>query len=166
MVTPAFLERAIARMRKSLRVTRVNGHARARRRRPEADPSKPPSAGYGNAAAPASGSRKRAGNRTANLYVILLSDGVWHRRKFRERNPHYRLARPCVYVGQTSLDPEKRFEQHKNGYKASPIVRKYGIHLVPGLYEHLNPVPSAEREEREERLALDLQRRGYAAWWN
>lgn len=100
-----------------------------------------------------------------NLYVILLRDEVWlRRRKFRERNPHYRLTRPCVYVGQTSLDPEERFKQHKSGYKASPIARKYGIHLVPKLYEHLNPVPASEREEREKRLAFDLRRKGYGVW--
>ena len=141
MVTPVFLERAIARVR------------RLRRRKRNAD-------------APASGSRKHAGNRTANLYVILLCDAVWRSQKFRKRNPHYRLRRPCVYVGQTSLDPEVRFKQHKSGYKASPIARKYGTHLVPHLYEHLNPVPAAEREEREKRLALSLKKRGYAVWSN
>lgn len=71
-----------------------------------------------------------------------------------------------MYVGQTSLDPEVRFKQHKSGYKASAIARKYGIHLVPCLYEHLNPVPAAEREKRERRLALHLKKRGYAVWWN
>lgn len=109
-----------------------------------------------------SGSRER----TTNLYVILLCDSVWSSRKFRERNPHYQAEKPCVYVGQTMLDPEERFEKHKNGNKASRIVRKYGIRLVPGLYEHVNPVPAAERVEREKRLALDLQGRGYGVWWN
>ena len=100
-----------------------------------------------------------------NLYVILLRDEVWlHRRKFRERNPDYRPNMPCVYVGQTSLDPEERFEQHKEGKKASRIARKYGVRLVPRLYEHLNPVPASEREEREKRLAHDLQLRGYGVW--
>ena len=109
-----------------------------------------------------SGSRERG----TNVYVILLCDEVWRRdRRFRKRNPDYRPNMPCVYVGQTSLDPEERFEKHKNGNKASRIVRKYGIRLVPELYEHLNPVSAAEREQ-EERLALDLQGRGYGVWWN
>ena len=33
-------------------------------------------------------------------------------------------------------------------------------------YEHLNPVPASEAEEREEELAIDLQKKGYAVWWN
>ncbi|MDE2974588.1 MAG: hypothetical protein OXU64_07710 [Gemmatimonadota bacterium] len=131
-----------------------------------------PEASPGNADPPASGSLKRAGNRTANLYVILLRDEVRRSRKFRKRNPHYRpsrirfLRKPCVYVGQTARDPEERFEQHKNGIKASRIARKYGVCLLPRLYEHLNPVPAADREEQERRLALHLQKRGYGVWWN
>lgn len=71
---------------------------------------------------PASGSRKRAGNRPVN--------------------------------------PEKRFEKHMaSGKLSSRIVRKYGVRLLPHLYEHLNPAPKAERKEREESLALDLQGR-------
>lgn len=33
-------------------------------------------------------------------------------------------------------------------------------------YEHLNPVPAAEAENREEDLATALQRKGYGVWWN
>lgn len=113
----------------------------------------------------------------ANLYVILLCDEVWLsnrklNRKFRDLNLHYRFGRirlfrkPCVYVGQTSRDPEERFQQHKNDDMASRIARKYGVGLVPPLYEHLNSVPAAEREKQEERLALELQGRGYGVWWN
>lgn len=69
-----------------------------------------------------------------------------------------------MYVGVTSHNPEERFKQHKSGYKASRRARKYGIRLLPRLYEHLNPVPAAERDEREERLALDLRTKGYGVW--
>lgn len=101
-----------------------------------------------------------------NLYVIRLDDAVLQERKFRERNPDYRPGKPCVYVGQTSLDPEKRFQQHQNGYKASWIARRYGKYLMRKRYEHLNPVPAAEAEDREEDLATALQRKGYGVWWN
>ena len=57
--------------------------------------------------------------RLKNLYVIRLDHAVLQKRKFRERNPHYRprlialFRKPCVYVGFTSHDPAVRFEQHK-----------------------------------------------------
>ena len=117
---------------------------------------------------PVSGHQGRA----SNLYVIRLDDAVLQKRKFRERNPHYRLRairlfrKPCVYVGQTWHDPEVRFQQHKDGDNASPIVRKYGMCLLRKKYEHLNPVPASEALEREEELAIDLQEKGYAVWWN
>lgn len=107
-----------------------------------------------------------------NLYVIRLDHAVWQVRKFRERNPHYRFRRfrlfrkPCVYVGQTWHDPGVRFQQHKDGYKASRIAKRYGKRLMRKRYEHLNPVLAAEAEDREEDLAVDLRRRGYGVWWN
>ena len=94
-----------------------------------------------------------------NLYVIRLDDAVLRKRKFRERNPGYQPGKPCVYGGQTSLDPDDRFQQHKDGDKASPIARKYGNYLMRKRYEHLNPVPAAEAEDREEDLAAALQRK-------
>lgn len=46
----------------------------------------------------------------------------------------------ALYVGETSLKPEKRFENHKAGYKASKWVKKYGVQLLPNLYDHLIPL--------------------------
>ena len=101
-----------------------------------------------------------------NLYVIRLDDAVLQERKFRERNPDYRPGKPCVYVGQTSLDPETRFQQHQDRYKASRIAIRYGKYLMKRKYKHLNPVPAAEAEDREEALAVALQRKGYGVWWH
>lgn len=104
--------------------------------------------------------------------MIRLDDAVLRHRKFRDRNPNYRRRRlglfgkPCVYVGQTWHDPEVRFQKHKNGDNAALFVRRYGQRLMKKKYEHLNPVPAAEAEDREEELAVDLQRRGYGVWWN
>ena len=110
---------------------------------------------------------------TKNLYVIRLGDSeggesILDHKKFMAKNPLYRCGsgKPCVYVGQTALDPKARFRQHKSGHKASPIAKKYGICLMEKKYEHLNPVPASEAEAREEALARRLQRKGYAVWWN
>lgn len=116
-----------------------------------------------------------AEERTKNLYVIRLGDSedgesILDHKKFMARNPHYRhrilFGKPCVYVGQTALDPEERFLQHKSGYKACRIAKKYGRHLMKKKYKRLNPVPASEAVEQERALALRLQRKGYAVWWN
>jgi len=46
-----------------------------------------------------------------------------------------------LYVGQTGLTPEERFQNHRDGYRANRYVRRYGQLLAPGLYEHRNSVP-------------------------
>jgi len=104
--------------------------------------------------------------RTSNLYVIRLDKAVMQRPRFSELNPgyRYRWSRPCVYVGVSALDPKDRFEQHKAGIKHSRTVKKYGRRLMPRLFDHLNPVPSAEAKDRERELAESLRRTGYGVW--
>lgn len=75
-----------------------------------------------------------------SVYVILLHD---------TRQPE----RWGLYVGQTSRDPDWRFDQHKAGYKASRSVRRFGVRLLPALVEHLNPMHQWESIELEAALA-------------
>lgn len=65
------------------------------------------------------------------------------------------------YVGMTGLTPEERFANHKAGIKAARIVRKYGVRLVPVLYEHLNPLTFEDAVRMEVQLAEDLRARGF-----
>lgn len=58
-----------------------------------------------------------------------------------------------LYVGQTSRDPDLRFDQHKAGYKASGAVRRFGVRLLPEVTEHLNPMRGWEALELEAALA-------------
>jgi hypothetical protein len=75
-----------------------------------------------------------------SVYVILLHDP--------------RRSEPWgVYVGQTSRDPDLRFDQHKAGYKASGAARRFGVRLLPDLVEHLNPMRRWEAAELEAALA-------------
>jgi hypothetical protein len=76
-------------------------------------------------------------------------------------NPKRDPAKPAVYVGMTGLPIDHRFENHKNGYKAARLVRKYGIRLMPELYAHLNPMPFEAAAEMEKDLAEDLRNEGY-----
>lgn len=75
-----------------------------------------------------------------SVYVILLHD-------VRRHQPW------GLYVGQTSRDPDWRFDQHKAGYKASGSARRFGMCLLPKLVEHLNPMRRWESLDLEAALA-------------
>jgi len=82
-----------------------------------------------------------------SVYVVLLHDP--------------RRADPWgLYVGQTSRDPDQRFDQHKAGYKASGAARRFGVRLLPGFVEHLNPLRRWEALELEAALAEVLRAAG------
>ena len=75
-----------------------------------------------------------------SVYVVLLHD--------RGRADPWGL-----YVGQTSRDPDQRFDQHKAGYKSSRAARRFGLRLLPELTAHLNPLRRWEALDLEEALA-------------
>ena len=82
-----------------------------------------------------------------SVYVILLHDprgtGRWG-----------------LYVGQTSLDPDLRFDQHKARHKASRAVTRFGVRLIPALVDHLNPMRGWESLELEAALAAGFREAG------
>ncbi len=82
----------------------------------------------------------RARGAKHSVYVILLHDP--------------RRADPWgLYVGQTSRDPDLRFDQHKTGYKASGAAKRFGVRLAPAFTEHLNPMRQWESLDLEAALA-------------
>ena len=96
-----------------------------------------------------------------NVYVVLLDPAVGKLRRVREENPKPDPNKPCVYVGMSGLTPEERFANHKAGIKAASVVTRFGIRLLPELYEHLNPMPYEAAAKMEVDLAEDLRRAGY-----
>jgi len=90
-----------------------------------------------------------AGDRRAShsVYVILLHDPAMS-------------GRWGLYVGQTSRDPDLRFDQHKAGHKASRAVKRFGVRLLPHLVDHLNPMRDWESLELEAALAEGLRHAG------
>src|SRR5579872_2093104 len=68
------------------------------------------------------------------------------------------------YVGMTGLTPEQRFDNHKNGRKASRVVRRFGERLVPKLYQHLNPMTYRKAVQMERDLADSLRKRGFVVF--
>ena len=85
------------------------------------------------------------------VYVVFL------------RNPEGD-GKAAYYVGMTGLTPEQRFENHKQGIKASRIVTRCGERLVPRLYAHLNPMPFKKAVEMEVALAESLRKRGFTVY--
>ena len=96
-----------------------------------------------------------------NVYVVLLRDAVAKHPSILRLNPKRDPLKPCVYVGMTGIPVDERFENHKNGYKSSWVVMKYGVRLMPELYEHLNPMPFEAALQMESELAEDLRTAGY-----
>ena len=110
------------------------------------------------------------------VYVVELSKKVFtENAKFRAANPQFNGVLECLYVGMTSKTPAERLKQHKTGYRnkkghklSANIVEKYGRYLRPSLYDHINEKAMNRQEAlaMEEKLALDLRRKGYAVWFN
>jgi hypothetical protein len=92
---------------------------------------------------------------------VLLAPAVGKIRKVRAENPKRDPKKPYVYVGMSGLMPEERFANHKAGIKAASVVKRYGIRLLPELFEHLNPMPFEAAVQMEIDLAEDLRRAGY-----
>jgi hypothetical protein len=99
-----------------------------------------------------------------HVYVVLLSKDVLFESKFKRCNPDYDPAKPCVYVGMTGLNPDDRFDKHKAGIRSNRFVERYGLKLVPELYECYNPMPYEAAKEMEVELAIALRETGYGVW--
>src|ERR1041385_7320094 len=84
-----------------------------------------------------------------NVYVVLLSPSALKDPSVLRRNPTRDPRKPAVYVGMTGLSVDHRFENHRNGYKSARLVKKYGLRLLPELYEYLNPMPYAHAAQME-----------------
>jgi hypothetical protein len=96
-----------------------------------------------------------------NVYVVLLDPAVAKLRRVVTENSNSDPNKACLYVGLTGLNPQQRFANHKAGIKAASIVRRYGLRLLPELYEHLNPMPFQAAAQMEKDLASDLRKAGY-----
>jgi hypothetical protein len=96
-----------------------------------------------------------------HVYVVLLDSKAGKLKKILAENPKRDPKKACVYVGMTGLKPEERFANHKAGIKAAKIVQRYGIRLLPELFECLNPMPFDAAAQMERELAEDLREQGF-----
>jgi hypothetical protein len=95
------------------------------------------------------------------VYVVLLDPKAAKDRKILKANPKRDKSKPCVYVGMTGLSPEERFQNHRSGIKAARIVQRFGVRLLPELYECFNPMPFEAAAEMERELAEELRGKGF-----
>ena len=98
------------------------------------------------------------------VYVVELSSEILEDHTFREENPACNEDQLCLYVGETGLSPEKRFDNHKRGRKANKYVCEYGQALLPEFYEGLDSIPWELAVRVEEVLARHLRSAGYPVW--
>ena len=99
-----------------------------------------------------------------NVYVVELARDVLEVPRFMKANPGYTPGKPCVYVGMTGLDPDVRFDKHKAGIQANRYVQRFGLRLLPDIYEAYNPMTYDDARTMEVELAIDLRSGGYGVW--
>ena len=99
-----------------------------------------------------------------SVYVIELSKDVLNEGRFVKGNPGYVQGKPCVYVGMTGLDPDVRFDKHKAGIQHNTYVLRYGLQLLPDLYEGYNPMSYKDAIDREIELGISLREAGFGVW--
>lgn len=69
-----------------------------------------------------------------------------------------------MYVGMTGLDPDVRFDKHKAGIQANAYVQRYGLRLLPDLYEAFNPMLYEKACALEVEIGIDLRAAGFGVW--
>ena len=62
------------------------------------------------------------------------------------------------------LDPDVRFHRPQARIQANAFVLKYGLRLLPDLYEGFNPMRHDEAAEREVEIGIDLRSAGFGVW--
>ena len=67
-------------------------------------------------------------------------------------------------VGMTGLDPDVRFDKHMAGIQSNSYVRRYGLRLLPDLYEGFNPMSYQDAVAREVEVGIDLRSAGFGVW--
>jgi hypothetical protein len=101
---------------------------------------------------------------THNLYVVELHPAVLRFEPFQKRNPGYEKGMPCVYVGMSTLTPERQFTHHLKSEARDTLVGRYGLRLLPELYDYANPMPFDAARSMQAEVSEALRRDGYGVW--
>jgi hypothetical protein len=96
-----------------------------------------------------------------SVYVVLLDEYVGTLPQMRRRNPKRDPSKPFVYVGLTSLPVDRRFDFHGATSEHEWRLHKFGVRLMPELYDSLPPMTCKRALQTAKKLADDLRTKGF-----
>src|SRR5215813_2009112 len=97
-----------------------------------------------------------------SVYVVLLDEYVGTLPQMRRRNPTRDPSKPFVYVGLTSLPVDRRFDFRRATPEHEWRLHKFGVRLMPELYNSLHPMMRCEQAlQTAKKLADDLMAKGF-----
>jgi hypothetical protein len=96
-----------------------------------------------------------------SVYVVLLDEYVGTLPQMRRRNPKRDPSKPFVYVGLTSLPVNRRFDFHGAIPEHEWRLHKFGVRLMPELYDSLRPMTCKRALQTAKKLAEDLRAKGF-----
>jgi hypothetical protein len=96
-----------------------------------------------------------------SIYVVLLDAYVGTLPQMRLRNPKRGPSKPVVYVGLTSLPVNRRFDFRRATPEHEWRLHKFGVRLMPELYDSLRPMTCKQALQTAKKLAEDLRAKGF-----
>jgi hypothetical protein len=96
-----------------------------------------------------------------SVYAVLLDGYVGTLPQMRRRNPQRDPSKPFVYVGLTSLPVNGRFDFRRATPEHEWRVYKFGVRLMPELYDFLPPMTCKRALQSAKKLADDLRAKGF-----
>ena len=96
-----------------------------------------------------------------SIYVVLLDDYVGTLPQMRRRNPKRNLSKPCVFVGLTPLRVDRRFDFRRATPEHEWRLHKFGVRLMPELYDSLHPMTCKQALQAAKELADYLKAKGF-----
>ena len=96
-----------------------------------------------------------------SVFVVLLDEYVATLPQMRRRNSKRDPSKPYVYVGLTSLPLDRRFDFRRAAPWHEWRLHKFGVRLMPELYDSLHPMTCKQALQKAKELADDLRAKGF-----
>jgi len=96
-----------------------------------------------------------------SIYVVLLEASVATLPQMRRRNPKHDPSKPFVYIGVTSLPVNGRFDFRKATPEHEWRLHRFGVRLMPKLYDSFPRMACERALKTSKKLADDLRAKGF-----